>query len=86
MSSSAMPVSKKAASIVASKIPGGSEALNNFAQSNEKRLKPVRVKALIFRDPLKYEKISDALLDTIYDISTPQETTKTILKDLKEEN
>ena len=86
MSSSAMPVSKKAAAIVASKIPGGREALNNFAQSNEKRLKPVRVKALIFRDPLKYEKVSDALLDTIYDIATPQESTKAILRDLREEN
>ena len=86
MSSSAMPVSQKAAAIVASKIPGGSEALNNFAQINEKRLKPHRVKALIFRDPLKYEKISDALLDTIYDIKTPQESTKAILRDLREEN
>ena len=86
MSSSAMPVSKKAAAIVASKIPGGREALNNFAQSDDKRLKPVRVKALIFRDPLKYEKVSDALLDTIYDIATPQESTKAILRDLREEN
>ena len=86
MSSSAMPVSQKAAAIVASKIPGGSEALNNFAQIDEKRLKPHRVKALIFRDPLKYEKISDALLDTIYDIATPQESTKAILRDLREEN
>ena len=86
MSSSAMPVSQKAAAIVASKIPGGSEALNNFAQINEKPLKPHRVKALIFRDPLKYEKVSDALLDTIYDIATPRESTKAILRDLREEN
>ena len=86
MSSSAMPVSQKAAAIVASKIPGGSEALNNFAQINENPLKPHRVKALIFRDSLKYDKVSDALLDTIYDIKSPQESTKTILRDLKEEN
>ena len=34
-SSSAMPVSQKAAAIVASKIPGGSEALRNYASSAE---------------------------------------------------
>ena len=83
-SASAMPVSQKAAAIVASKIPGGSEALRNYVQSEEPAKREVRVKARIFRDPVRYETISDALLDTIYDIRTPEQGTDQILEGLRE--
>ena len=63
----AMPVSQKAATVVASKIPGGNEALRNYV-SAERPLDKPRIKARIFRDPARYDIISDALLDTIYDI------------------
>ena len=84
MSSSSMPVSQKAAAIVASKIPGGSEALNNYIRNDEQPTGKVRVKARIFRDQMSYDTISDALLDTIYDVRTPKESTEQILQDLKE--
>ncbi len=84
MSASSMPVSQKAAAIVASKIPGGSEALNNYIQNDEQPTGKVRVKARIFRDQMSYDTISDALLDTIYDVRTPKESTEQILQDLKE--
>ena len=84
MSASAMPVSQKAAAIVSSKIPGGRQAMNNYVQNNEEPLKPVRAKARIFRDPESYDTISDALLDTIYDIRTPEESTEQIFQDLRE--
>ena len=83
-SASAMPVSQKAAAIVASKIPGGSEALRNYVQREEPAKREVRVKARIFRDPVRYETISDALLDTIYDIRTPEQGTDQILEGLRE--
>ena len=78
-SSSAMPVSQKAAAIVASKIPGGSEALRNYVQKAEQPSRQIRVKARIFR-----ETISDALLDTIYDIRSPEQGTEQILEGLQE--
>ena len=84
MSASAMPVSQKAAAIVASKIPGGRQAMNNYIQNNHQPLSPVRAKARIFRDPESYKSISDALLDTIYDIRTPEESTEQIFQDLRE--
>ena len=84
MSSSSMPVSQKAAAIVASKIPGGSEALNYYLRNDEQPTGKVRVKARIFRDQMSYDTISDALLDTIYDVRTPKESTEQILQDLKE--
>ena len=83
MGATAMPVSQKAAAIVASKIPGGRQAMNNFVQDNEQSL-PIRAKARIFRDPESYESISDALLDTIYDIRTPEESTEQIFQDMRE--
>ena len=42
------------------------------------------MKARIFRDPVRYETISDALLDTIYDIRTPEQGTDQILEGLRE--
>ena len=83
-SSSAMPVSQKAAAIVASKIPGGSEALRNYVQKAEQPSRQIRVKARIFRDPVRHETISDALLDTIYDIRSPEQGTEQILEGLRE--
>jgi len=38
----------------------------------------------VFRDPERYDTISDALMDTIYDISSPEESTQKILKSLRE--
>ncbi len=57
--------------------------MNNFVQDNEQSL-PIRAKARIFRDPESYESISDALLDTIYDIRAPEESTEQIFQDLRE--
>ena len=83
-SSSAMPVSQKAAAIVASKIPGGSEALRNYANSERQPLGQVRVKARIFRDPIRYDAISNALLETIYDVRTPEQGAAQILQGLQD--
>ena len=80
---SAMPVSQKAATVVASKIPGGNEALRNYL-SAERPLSKMRVKARIFRDPVRYDTISAALLDTIYDIQTPEQGAEQILQGLRE--
>ena len=44
----------------------------------------MRVKARIFRDPVRYETISNTLLDTIYDIQTPEQGAEQILQDLRE--
>ena len=79
----AMPVSKKAATVVASKIPGGNEALRNYI-SAKRPLSKMRVKARIFRDPVRYDTISNALLDTIYDIQTPEQGAEQILQGLRE--
>ena len=57
--------------------------MNNYVQDNEQSL-PIRAKARIFRDPESYEAISDALLDTIYDIRTPEESTEQIFQDMRE--
>ena len=80
-----MPVNRKAAKIVASKIPGGASALTSYArQASNVRAARGQVKARVFRDPARYETISDALLDTIYDIRTPEESTEDILNSLRE--
>ena len=80
-----LPVNRKAAKIVASKIPGGTEALVMYAQQSLKEnAAKGQSKARVFRDPERYETISDALLDTIYDVSSPEESTQKILKSLRE--
>ena len=38
----------------------------------------------IFRDPIRYDTISAALLDTIYDIQTPEQGAEQILQGLRE--
>ena len=82
---SSLPVNRKAAKIVASKIPGGTAALVMYAQQSlEENAAKGQSKARVFRDPERYETISDALLDTIYDVSTPEESTQRILKSLRE--
>ena len=40
-------------------------------------------KARVFRDPARYQEISDALMDTIYDVRSPEESTKDIIKSLR---
>jgi hypothetical protein len=42
-------------------------------------------KARVFRDPARYREISEALMDTIYDVRTPEESTKDIIKSLRGE-
>ena len=80
-----MPVNRKAAAIVASKIPGGTEALKNYAALvNTDKASRGQKKARVFRDPVSYELISDVLLDTIYDTRTPEEATDVILSSLRE--
>ena len=80
-----LPVNRKAAKIVASKIPGGTEALVMYAeQSLKENAAKGQSKARVFRDPERYETISDALLDTIYDVSSPAESTQIIIKSLRE--
>ena len=81
-----LPVNRKAAKIVASKIPGGTAALVMYAQESikEKAAKG-QSKARVFRDPARYQEISDALMDTIYDIRTPEESTKDIIHSLRGE-
>ena len=79
-----LPVNRKAAKIVASKIPGGTEALVMYAQQSLKEnAAKGQSKARVFRDPERYETISDALLDTIYDVSSPEESTQVIIKNLR---
>ena len=56
--------------------------MDNYVQNNEQSL-PIRAKARIFRDPESYDTISDALLDTIYDIRTPEESTEQIFQDMR---
>ena len=82
---SSLPVNRKAAKIVASKIPGGTEALVMYAkQSLKENAAKGQSKARVFRDPERYETISDALLDTIYDVRSPEESTQNIIKNLRE--
>ena len=82
---SSLPVNRKAAKIVASKIPGGTEALVMYAkQSLKEKAAKGQSKARVFRDPERYETISDALLDTIYDVRSPEESTQNIIKSLRE--
>ena len=82
---SSLPVNRKAAKIVASKIPGGTEALVMYAkQSLKENAAKGQSKARVFRDPERYETISDALLDTIYDVRSPEESTQKIIKSLRE--
>ena len=82
---SSLPVNRKAAKIVASKIPGGTEALVMYAeQSLKENAAKGQSKARVFRDPERYETISDALLDTIYDVRSPEESTQNIIKSLRE--
>ena len=80
-----LPVNRKAAKIVAAKIPGGTEALVMYAkQSLTENAAKGQSKARVFRDPERYEAISEALLDTIYDVSSPEESSQNILKSLRE--
>ena len=82
---SSLPVNRKAAKVVASKIPGGTEALVMYAkQSLKEKAAKGQSKARVFRDPERYETISDALLDTIYDVRSPEESTQNIIKSLRE--
>ena len=76
---------RKAARIVASKIPGGTEALVMYSQkANEEKAAEGQIKARVFRDPEQYATISEALLDTVYDVITPEEATEDILESLQE--
>ena len=80
-----LPVNRKAAKIVAAKIPGGTEALVTYAeQSLKENAAKGQSKARVFRDPERYETISNALLDTIYDVSSPEKASQTILNSLRE--
>ena len=80
-----LPVNRQAAKIVASKIPGGTEALLMYAQQSLKEnAAKGQSKARVFRDPERYEAISEALLDTIYDVRSPEESSEYILKNLRE--
>ena len=82
---SSLPVNRTAAKIVASKIPGGTQALVMYAeQSLKENAAKGQSKARVFRDPERYDTISDALMDTIYDVSSPEESTQKILKSLRE--
>ena len=78
-------MNRKAAKIVAAKIPGGTEALVTYAeQSLKENAAKGQSKARVFRDPARYKTISNALLDTIYDVSSPEKASQTILKSLRE--
>ena len=80
------PVDRNAAKIVASKIPGGSSSLEKYEQEAIKITAAAsRTKAMVFRDPQRYDTISEHLLDTIYDIETPVEATNKILSALSEQ-
>jgi arabinogalactan oligomer/maltooligosaccharide transport system substrate-binding protein len=84
-SRTSLPVHRKAARIVASKIPGGTEALVMYSQkANEEKAAEGQIKARVFRDPEQYATISEALLDTVYDVITPEEATEDILESLQE--
>mgnify|MGYP006872227298 FL=1 len=80
-----VPVNRKAAKCVAAKSPGGTEALVMYAQQSLKEnAAKGQSKARVFRDPERYQAISEALLDTIYDVSSPEESSQQILKSLLE--
>jgi maltose-binding protein MalE len=82
---SSLPVNRKAAKVVAAKIPGGTAALAMYAQQSiQENAAEGQSKARVFRDPAQYKAISDALLDTIYDVSSPEESSQNILKNLRE--
>ena len=82
---SSLPVNRKAAKVVAAKIPGGTAALVMYAQQSiQENAAEGQSKARVFRDPAQYKAISDALLDTIYDVSSPEESSQNILKNLRE--
>ena len=84
-SRTSMPVNRQAAKIVANKIPGGKQTLVMYANEALKaNAAKEQAKARVFRDPEKYETISDALLNTVYDIRSPEESTQDILKSLRE--
>lgn len=84
-SRTSMPVNRQAAKIVANKIPGGKQTLMMYANEALKaNAAKGQAKARVFRDPEKYETISDALLNTVYDIRSPEESTQDILKSLRE--
>ena len=81
------PVDKNAAKIVASKVAGGESALAQYEKQAMKiTASASRTKAMVFRDPQRYENISDQLLDTIYDIESPQNATTNIINTLMEES
>ena len=84
-SRTSIPVNQKAATIVASKIPGGLrtvELLQKMSKSDAGSRD--HAKARVFRDPSRYEAVSNALMDTIYDIHSPATATQTILKTLSD--
>ena len=82
---SSLPVNRKAAKVVAAKIPGGTAALVMYAQQSiQENAAEGQSKARVFRDPAQYKAISDALLDTIYDVSSPEQSSQNILKNLRE--
>ena len=61
-------------------------ALTAYAkQASDVKAARGQVKARVFRDPVRYDAVSDALLDTIYDIRTPEEASQDILNILKED-
>jgi hemoglobin-like flavoprotein len=54
---------------------------SNRLQKTPPKGNPKRVCSAI---PERYEAISEALLDTIYDVSSPEESSQNILKSLRE--
>ena len=64
----------------------GSSSLEKYEQEAIKITAAAsRTKAMVFRDPQRYDTISEHLLDTIYDIETPVEATNKILSALSEQ-
>ena len=85
MSRNAMPANRQAATIVAEKIAGNTQtSLEYLLRSINPEAAGGQARARIFRHPDQYEIISDALLETVYDVQDPNQAADKILNNLSE--
>ena len=85
MSRNAMPANRQAATIVAEKIAGNTQtSLEYLLRSINPEAAGGQARARIFRHPDQYEIISDALLETVYDVQDPKQAADKILNNLRE--
>ena len=87
MSRNAMPANRQAATIVAEKFAEGTQtSIDYLLRSINPEAAGGQARARIFRNPDQYEIISDALLETVYDVQDPQDASDKILNSLREKS